>query len=110
MSFIIVFTLQYYVLFKLTRTQLQKHLNGLMKLYDESIGDRSMKLYESEKLLGRESQILIEWKQKFESLDIVYRNMVEMKGAVDKKQREARLLLYMMNNAARTFNDSTATY
>lgn len=82
--------------------QLEKHLHGLMKSYDECIGERSLKLYDSEKLLERESQVLIEWKQKFESLDIVYKNIVDMKATVDKKQREARLLLYMMNNAART--------
>lgn len=86
----------------MARTQLQQHLNGLLKLYDDSIGDRSMKLYESEKLLERESQTLVEWKQKFDSLDVVYKNIEEMKGSADKKQREARLLLYMMNGAART--------
>lgn len=77
-------------------------MKQLVSLYDQSIGERSLRLYESEKLFKFESQILIETKEKFESLGDVYNDIQTKKEAIEKKHREARLLLYMMNHAART--------
>lgn len=84
------------------RTNLQKQLQQLIHLYDLNIDKRSTELYGSEKLLKRETQVLEDWKQKLFSLDIVYNDIRAKKEAIEKKQSEARLLLYMMNHAART--------
>lgn len=84
------------------RIKLQRQLEQCLHTYDENIDERSSELYRSEKLLRRESQVLEEWRQKLDAFNIIFNEIQAKKEAIEKKQREAKFLLYMMNHAART--------
>lgn len=76
-------------------------MQDFLRIYDREIGERSLKLYEYGKTLERESKKLAEWEEKYKAQEIIYDEIQAKKEAIEKKKREERILLYLMNHAAR---------
>lgn len=73
-----------------------------MNKYDRDIGDLSLTLHLNKKELQAEESTLAEWKEKYDAQEKIYNRIVAEKEIEEAKIREEKLLLFMMNRAART--------
>lgn len=84
------------------RIDLEKKLKDILVKYDCEIGERSDDLKELKNKLDQESATLAIWKEKYEKQEILYNEIQADKEAEELKNREEKILLFLMNRAART--------
>lgn len=75
-------------------------LQEFIQKYDQDIGARNHHLQECHQKLEQDKDTLAEWKAKYEAQEIIYNQILADKEMEETREREEKLLLFMMNRAA----------
>lgn len=75
-------------------------LKEFIEKYDHEIGARNRHLHECDQKLQENTETLADWKSKYEAQEIVFTKIVADKEIEETREREEKLLLFMMNRAA----------
>lgn len=84
------------------RITLENELKLLLENYDREINERDSCLRQLLRTLKTESEILNDWTEKGLTQEKIYDTIVTEKEYEEAKEREERILLFMMNRAAIT--------
>lgn len=82
------------------RNALEWQLKEFIQNYDYEIGNRTHHLYECNRKLKQAKETLADWKKTYETQEIVYNKIIADKEMEETREREEKLLLFMMNRAA----------
>lgn len=75
-------------------------LQEFIQKYDQDIGARNHHLQKCHQKLEQDKDTLAEWKAKYEAQEIIYNQILADKEMEETREREEKLLLFMMNRAA----------
>lgn len=75
-------------------------MKEFIQKYDHEIGARNRHLHDCNQKLEEARKTLADWKSKYESQEIIYNKIIVDKEIEETREREEKLLLFMMNRAA----------
>lgn len=100
------FTFLLDIFVSLSRVDLEHQLRDFLQVYDQEIGARSSKLSDCHAMLEQESNTLADWKEKYQVQELLYNKIQADIDAEEEREREERILLFMMNRVARIIQRS----
>lgn len=83
-----------------SRNDLERQLKEFIAKYDHEIGARNDHLHECNQTLQQDRETLADWKSKYEAQEIIYNKILADKEIEETREREEKLLLFMMNRSA----------
>lgn len=94
------FIISFFASLSLRRNTLEQQLKEIIAEYDHEIGTRNNRLQECMRQLEQDKATLADWKTKYEAQEIIYNKILVDKEIEETREREEKLLLFMMNRAA----------
>lgn len=83
------------------RQNAQQELKKLINRYDEEVGSRTMTLRELNAIYETEKEFLKNLESTCAAQEIQYNTLMQQKETEERQLQEERMLLFMMNRAAR---------
>ncbi|CAD7088086.1 unnamed protein product [Hermetia illucens] len=96
--------------FQHCRARILTQLNGWIKKYDNDIGDRTREVNRLDAELAEKTADFDEFMKLYEKQEVEYNAILQMREAEDKKLQEEKMILFMMNRAAKLIQKKWREY